>query len=99
MKILWYIAQVLFIGWLTLGVWHTKPEMKAGEIGVLILLAVGLCAFLTGCVTHSWDWTARRLRGARGHDSQPRGDSLSLTGAGRRPPEPPKHVDRIRVSE
>lgn len=99
MRPLWYVAQALFIGWLVYGVWTTKPEIKAGELAILIGIAVILCAFLTACLTHLWDWTARRLRGARGHDSQPRGDSLSLTGAGRRPPEPPKHVDRIRVSE
>lgn len=98
MKILWYIAQVLFIGWLTLGVWHTKPEMKAGEIGVLILLAVGLCAFLTGCVTHSWDWLAARLRRNR-HRCQTSGDGLSLVRPRRSLSKAPKHIDCARIGE
>lgn len=99
MRILWYIAQALFIGWFAHGMWKSKPGATAGELAVAIFIAVCLCAFLTACLTHLWDWAARRLRGLRRNDSEPGGDSLSLARPRSRLPKTPKQIDGVRVRE
>lgn len=99
MKLIWYVAQALFIGWLVYGVWQSRPNISAGEIAVLAGIAVCLCAFLTACLTHLWDWSARRLRSLRRHDGEASGDSLSLTGPRSSAPKAPKHLDRVRIGK
>lgn len=96
-KGLWYVIQALFIGWFAHGMWQSKPGATAGELAVAIFIAVCLCAFLTACLTHLWDWTIRRLRGLRRNDSQTGGDSLGLIGTRRRLPKASKQVDGVRV--
>lgn len=97
MRILWYIAQALFIGWIMYAYWASDPMMPAGKLGTMLLIAVVICAFLTACITQSWDWTIRRLRGLRRNDSQTGGDSLGLIGTRRRLPKASKQVDGVRV--
>ncbi len=97
MRILWYIAQALFIGWIMYAYWASDPMMDAGKLGVMLLIAVVICAFLTACITQSWDWAVRRLRGLRRDDSQTSRDSLSLAGPRRSLPKTPKQVDGVRV--
>ena len=99
MKWLWYIAQALFIGWLVHGVWISRPGTTAGELAVLVGIAIALCAFLTACLTHLWDWAVRRLRGLRRHNSEASRDSLSLTGTRSSTTKAAEHLDRIRIGK
>lgn len=99
MKIIWYAAQTLFIGWFTYGVWQRHPDMTAGQLSIQLFISVCLCAFLTACLTRLWDWVVRRLRGLKSHGADARSDSLSLTGAGGRLSKPPEHDERVRIGE
>lgn len=99
MKNLWYIAQALFIGWFTFAYWQRHPSSTALELFIMVGMWVALCAFLTACLTHLWDWSVRRLRGLRRHDGEASGDSLSLTGPRSSAPKAPKHLDRVRIGK
>lgn len=99
MKIIWYIAQALFIGWLTYGVWQRHPEMPPGELFIQFLISVAVCAFLTACITQSWDWTVRRLRGLNRHGGETSRHGLGLTGTGRLLGKAPEDGKRIRVRD
>lgn len=59
MKYLWYIAQTLFIGW-----WVYQAHLDGQNVGLIFVLAVALCAFLTACLTRLWDWLTVRRRPA-----------------------------------
>ena len=56
MKWLWYIAQALFIGW-----WVYQAHIDGQNIGMIFVLAVALCAFITACITQTWDWFVRKF--------------------------------------
>lgn len=99
MRYLWYIAQALFIGWLAHGVWDSNPNMKPGELVVILGIAIALCAFLTACITQSWDWAVRRLRRTDRNCGQPGGDGLRLTGTWGRSGERTKQPKRIGVRD
>lgn len=99
MRYLWYLAQAAFIAWLTHGVATTHPAKSLGEVIIIFVIAVSLCAFLTACLTQLWDRGVRRLRGLEGHRGEAGGDSLSLTRTRRSLSKTPEHAERIRVSE
>lgn len=99
MKAIWYIAQALFIGWIMYAYWADNPMRPAGELGVMLLISIAVCAFLTACITQSWDWAVRRLRGLRRHDSEASRDSLSLTGTRSSTTKAAEHLDRIRIGK
>ena len=99
MKVLWYVAQAAFIGWLTYGVATTPPAKSPGEIVILLLIAVCLCAFLTACLTRLWDWSVRRLRGLKGHRGEAGSDGLSLSRTGSGLSKSPEHAQRVRIGE
>lgn len=99
MRKLWYVAQALFIGGMTYGMWQRHPEMKAGELAITVFMWIALCAFLTACITQSWDWAVRRLRGLRRHDSDAASDSLSLTGPRSSTPKAAEHLNRVRIGK
>lgn len=94
MKSLWYLAQSAFIGWLPYAYWRDDPMASAGKLGVMIFLAICICAFMTACITRLWDY----LRTDR-HRGQTRADSLGLvrprSGCGK----PTEHRNRIGVGE
>lgn len=99
MRYFWYLAQVAFIVWLTHGIATTHPAKSPGEIIISFVIAVTLCAFLTACLTHLWDWCVRRLRGLKGHRGDPSSDSLGLIGARRGGGKPAEQPKRIGISE
>ena len=99
MRKLWYVAQALFIGWIMYAYWADNPMRPAGELGAMLIIAIVVCAFLTACITQSWDWAVRRLRGLRRHDSDAASDSLSLTGPRSSTPKAAEHLNRVRIGK
>lgn len=99
MRILWYVAQTLFIGWFAYAYWARYPNSTTLELMLMIGMWIALCAFLTACLTRLWDWIVRRLRALKRHGAEASGDSLRLTGAGRGAGKPAEHVKRLRVGE
>lgn len=76
------IVQASFVFSISYAVISDNPG-KGGAWVIVPLLAVGVCAFLTACITQSWDWIVRRLRGLRSHRGEASGHSLSAGGTGR----------------
>lgn len=99
MRFFWYLAQSAFIAWLTYGVATTHPAKSPGEVMIVFVIAVSLCAFLTACLTQLWDWCVRRLRGLKGHRGEPSRDGLGLIGTRRSSGEPAEQRKRIGVGE
>lgn len=98
MKWIWYIAQSSFIGWLMYAYWSSDPMMPAGKLSAMLIIAICLCAFLTACITQSWDWAVRKLRALRQHGDTRR-DGLGLPATRRSAGERAEHAKRIRVRE
>lgn len=76
-----FAVQAAFVLWLSIGVISDHPS--DGRAWVIVpLLTIAVCAFLTACITQSWDWIIRRLKGLRSHRGEPSGHSLGSTGPG-----------------
>ena len=88
------IAQAIFVG-----VWCYAAIKDGKNFVITGLIATGLCAFLTACITQSWDWVVRRLRGLRGHGGETSGHGLGPTGPGSLLSKTPEERKRIGVRD
>ncbi len=98
----WWHVPVFAVQAAFVGGW-CYAAIKDGKNFVIIgLIAVAVCAFLTACITQSWDWIARRLlglKGLRGHRSKPSDHSLGPTGPGSLLSKTPEERKRIGVRD
>lgn len=92
------IVQASFVFSISYAVISDNPG-KGGAWVIVPLLAIGVCAFLTACITQSWDWVVRRLRGLRGHGGETSGHSLGSTGPGGLLSKTPEERKRIGVRD
>lgn len=93
-----FAVQAAFVLWLSIGVISDHPS--DGRAWVIVpLLAIAVCAFLTACITQSWDWVVRRLRGLRSHRREAGDHGLRSVGTGRLLSETPKERKSIGVRD
>lgn len=96
--LVWYLPQAFLFFW---GVWfaaNTDPPIAGyGGVGLGLMLAAAYTG-AANLVINLFAWLSRRA-GLGGHSGNPAGDSLRLTGSGRRLTKATEHRDRIRIGK
>lgn len=95
----WWHIPILIVQASFVWLWCYAAIKDGKNLVITGLIAVGLCAFLTACITQSWDWVVRRLRDLRSHRGEASGHSLSAGGTGRLLSKTPEERKRIGVRD